>query len=167
MMNSNRSMKLFRATFVVAFVMLSSVGIAGAASHPGAPKWSKAQQDVWDTVLELKDSYAINPDLERCLGFFHEDFQGWYNSDPVANNKASIRPWLKNILESRKTEHYAASPVSITVLENTAIVYELHTWIYRDLDGPVSVERGYFHSVWKKEDGRWLLYSESGSMTSD
>lgn len=133
---------------------------------PGMPAWSEEQQKVADTIDSFWRAYTIEFDLEKAMGFFHDDFSGCYEGDVIPEGKEVAKQWFSQIAQKRETINFKSMPMSIKLTGDFAIVFELYRWTYRDKDGNEVYERGRFSGVWKKEDGRWLLFWESGGVDS-
>ena len=156
-------MKSTLSVLVVA-LFLTSIGTVTAADQQasGSPQWSADQAEVAKASKAITESYTTAPDIEKFASLLHPEFLGLYSGDPAPDNKAVTVEWVRNAIKTRKVIYMKSTPLNIKVEGNFAFVFELYTIFFKDAEGNEQLEATAGHSVFKKEGGKWLLFSEAG-----
>jgi hypothetical protein len=108
----------------------------------------------------MDESWA-NRDLDGYMSCLHENFIGWFQEDPLPQDKKSLRYWEEHWLSTSKILRKEIKYVSIKVTDDIAIVNYYMTTLREDENG-----KKLMYSKWtnicKKEDGKWLIIGMFG-----
>jgi len=127
-------MKTLTKTFITLFFMATISWPMITSSQ----EWSTEQQEVL-AVTENIFEYWGERDLEGFMSFFHENFMGWFGTDPFPNDKETLRELESLNLENEKIHHYRFKPISVTVTDNVAIVNMYYIAIRENENGKIQI----------------------------
>lgn len=156
--------KLASFLFIAGILYCLNPARAADPASRGLPQWSEAQKEVWEAVQAMSSSWTTEPNLELNDSLVHPDYLGLYTGDPIPDDKPVLLRWLKNAVKSRKVIYKKETPQSIKIVGDIAIVFSVQSLLFKDADGKDQFEIWSYHSVLKKENGKWLLFSEAGVM---
>lgn len=122
---------------------------------------SPAEREAWRTIESMTEALARR-DWEAFFSHFHPDFVGWtlVRATPVTLD--SRRKWVPFMYASVQIIEYEVQPLSVRVYGDTAVCHYLAFKAKKRPDGGLSLEKEKWSDVLKKEDGRWVLISDSG-----
>lgn len=103
--------------YFLACVVMAFSGLAFSDGH-----MSEEQQSVWKTVT---DSWAddVAENGKWPTEYVHGDAHSWGATWPAPRGAESIASWSRFDDESSETMKYELFPMTITVAEDTAVVY--------------------------------------------
>ncbi|MBT8196805.1 MAG: nuclear transport factor 2 family protein [Bacteroidia bacterium] len=125
-----------------------------------AQNWSAEQKEVWTAVNSWWDN-ARAQNAKALNDMAHKDYKGWGFNDAFPSSKADLEYWVTNLMPKRKTLHTSLKPLEILVNGNTAVLHYYYSEI-RMKDGKEENVSGRWTDVWIKENGKWMLYADSG-----
>jgi ketosteroid isomerase-like protein len=155
-------MKAFPPTPVV----LSLFGFVVLFSQPlAAQEWSAPQKEVWRNVESYWYLDAAR-DLGQFMAYFHEEYLGWYNRDPMPHGKTEARKWSENDFKTTKVLYYHITPLTIKIHGDIAIVHYYFTRTVKDAEGKQRNLRGRWTDILSKQEGKWIKLADHGGPES-
>lgn len=116
------------------------------------------QKEVWKTV-ETYTSLIMKGDIEKFLGYYHDDYSGWDYFEALPVNKEDLKNELWQ-LPKRKTTSYHLIPVAVTVINDMAIVHYYYSIIYINTDGIEKEKQGRNTDILIKQNNKWILIGD-------
>ncbi len=144
---------------VLCITLLSSAQLFGQ-------EWSEEQKEVWKNV-ETYSELSAKRDLEGFLGYFHDDYSGWFNQNALPNNKASVRKFLSHIFKTTKVLVNDIQPVAIKIHDNIAIVHYYYSNIVKDVEGKEKNTSGRWTDILMKQGDKWVMIGDHGGPSDD
>ena len=142
-----------RAFFLlVVFVLSSSVTAT-------AQQWSPEQQEVWEFEKHCWQ-LGLEKNMEERKACFHEDYVGWYSTDPVPmpySDTVVIR-----YVEKDRSVAYNMTPHSIMIHGNVAIIHLSGFTVEPGDDGKDKSVWDHWTDIALKEDGKWSWIADHG-----
>jgi len=126
-----------------------------------AQEWSDKQKEVWKNVETYWDLDAKR-DLEGVLGYFHDDYSGWFNRSALPGNKASTRKWVGHFFETTKILVQEIKPVAIKIHGNMAVVHYYYSRLVKDVEGKERNRSGRWTDILMKQGDKWVLIADHG-----
>jgi len=149
-------MKTLQKTVVALFLFMATISLPTISF---SQQWSTEQQEVL-AVTEKIFEYWAERDLEGFMSFFHDNFMGWFGTDPFPNDKETLRELESLTLKNQKIHHYRLKPISVTITDNVAIVNLYYVAMREDENGKV-INNSRSTETYIKENGKWLLLAWS------
>jgi len=109
-----------------------------------------------DTAVEGDEG-----DIEKLKSFYHPEMSWW---DYKQEHPVGIEAYLKYMEEFYKSELKwicDLEPFEIHIVGNTAVLYTTYTNKFTDPEGNETTSSGPWTAVLIKQDGKWLLLSNS------
>jgi ketosteroid isomerase-like protein len=131
-----------------------------------AQEWSAEQKEVWENV-ETYWELDAKRDLEGFLGYFHEDYSGWFNLNAVPNDKDGVRKWLSHSFKTTQILVQDIMPVAIKVHGDMAIVHYYYSRLIKEADGEEENINGRWTDILKKQGDKWVLIGDHGGPDDD
>ena len=131
-----------------------------------AQQWTAEQREVWKNV-EAYWALASNGDLEGYMSYFHPDYLGWYNLDPMPLDKAKEKKWYEYGFKTVKTIIYVLNPVGIKIYGDIAFAHYYYTNLSKDSEGKEKLEVGRWTDILMKQGEKWLIIGDHGGPTSE
>lgn len=128
-----------------------------------AQEWSAAQNEVWKAV-EQHWQADLEQDLDRAMAYFHDDYLGWWNRDPMPSDKPEIRKWIAHHYKTGKVLVQSIKPVGIKLHGDVALVHYHWARVIQDSEGGEKLTRGRWTDILRKQDGKWLLIGDHGGL---
>jgi ketosteroid isomerase-like protein len=144
------------ATLTGIFLMLAAI----LPNRVKAQEWSAAQKEVWKVENDIWASLAKG-DASAFLEFFHPDYMGWDDNDPLPSTKTELQKWIQLYTMGRKIISYEIKPVGIRVFGDFAIV-DYYYSMFSDVDGKKKMENGRWTDVLIKQGTKWFLAGDNG-----
>ena len=129
-----------------------------------AQEWSRPQLEVWQNVETYWELYANN-DLEGFLEYFHDDFSGWADGDPIPFDKADRASGYERFIETSEVVWYRIKPAAIKIHDDVAIVHYFFWMTIADADGEVSSAQGHWTDILTRRGDRWVMIADAGVTT--
>ena len=130
-----------------------------------AQEWSSDQKEVWTAIQGWwNNSQAQNS--KYLIDATHPDYKGWSFGDNYPTGKSDLTYWATNVLPKRKTLHTSLRPMEILVAGDVAVVHYYYSNVRMVEEKEKNVE-GRWTDIWRKVNGKWLLYADSGGELSD
>jgi ketosteroid isomerase-like protein len=120
-----------------------------------------AQREAWSAV-EAYTECLSRRDWEGFFSHFHDDFVGWTLRRPTPVTKETRQKWVPFVYRATEILEYEIQPLSVRIYGNVAVCHYLTFKAKKEGDGEVSLEKEKWSDVLIKQDGRWLLVSDSG-----
>ena len=126
-----------------------------------AQDWSPAQKDVWKNV---NDYWALlaKGDVNGFLDYFHSDYAGWDNSDPLPSSKEESRKWITFAYQGAKIPIYEIKPLTIKIYGDVAFVHYYYTLVKEASDGKKKNESGRWTDILLKQGNKWVMIGDHG-----
>ena len=134
-----------------------------AARQLCAQEWSAPQKEVWKTVETYNDFDAAR-NLDKFMAYFHDDYLGWWNRDPLPANKVELRKFLEQEYKTTKVLVQNVKPVGIRIHDNLAFVHYHWQRIVKDSEGKEKSTRGRWTDILVKQEGKWLIIGDHGGL---
>jgi ketosteroid isomerase-like protein len=128
-----------------------------------AQEWSAPQKEVWNAV-EQHWQADLERDLDRAMAYFHDDYLGWWNRDPVPSDKPEIRKWLAHHYKTSKVLVQSIKPVAIKLHGDVALVHYHWQRLEQNAKGDEKLSRGRWTDILRKHEGKWLLIGDHGGL---
>ena len=122
---------------------------------------SESERDAWRTIEAYTEALQ-RKDWEAFFSHFHDDFVGWTILRPTPNGKAQRQKWVPFMYLNAEIVQYELEPYSVKVHGNVAICHYMAIKAKKHANGSHSLEKEKWSDVLIKENGRWLLVSDSG-----
>ena len=145
----NLLISLFCTTLIVSTPKFSS-----------AQEWTKEQKEVLQAT-ETMFKYWANRDIEKYMTCLHDDFTGWFATDPLPLDKTSLQKWESFNLKNSKILEYEVKPVAITVSGDIGLIHYYLTVIRED-DNVIKLVYSRWTDIYKKENDKWLNIGTHG-----
>jgi uncharacterized protein (TIGR02246 family) len=119
-----------------------------------------------EAVAEYFHAYvdtAVEGDIEKLKSFYHPEMSWW---DYKQEHPVGIEAYLKSMEEFYKSGLKwicDLEPFEIHIVGDTAVLYTTYTNKFTDPEGNESTSSGPWTAVLIKQDGKWLLLSNSFS----
>ncbi len=117
-----------------------------------------------EAVAEFFQAYvdtAVEGDIEKLKSFYHPEMSWW---DYKQEHPVGIEAYLKSMEEFYKSELKwicDLGPFEIHIVGDTAVLYTTYTNKFTDSEGNETISSGPWTAVLIKQDGKWLLLSNS------
>jgi ketosteroid isomerase-like protein len=146
-------------------ILLSAIMIlffvAGIGSYTvKAQEWTPAQKEVWQNVNNYW-ALMTKGDIAGFMAYFHNDYLGWDNEDPVPSTKEETQKWLQFALQSAKTLIYNIKPLGIRVYGEFAFVHYYY-YIVREVEGKQKTDFGRWTDILMKQGDKWVMIGDHG-----
>ena len=124
-----------------------------------AQQWNADQLEVWDFEQRCWQM-GQDQDLEARRDCFHEDYVGWYATDPapMPYNDAVHGRWL----ETNRHIAFNMTPHTIMIHGDVAIVHLSGFIVGPGSDGKDVVSWEHWTDIALREDGRWSWIADHG-----
>jgi ketosteroid isomerase-like protein len=126
-----------------------------------AQSWTSDQQEIW-RVEEAMWQRDTAKDLTWIDTYLHANATSWGIDHPVPRNKASVTRWDKYAYSNATVLEYELFPLSITVMDDVAVVHYRYRIASEDLNKRREIVTGRYTDVLVREDGRWLILTVVG-----
>ena len=126
-----------------------------------AQEWSPAQKEVWKNVNTYWDIMAKG-DVNGFLEYFHADYAGWENGEPLPSSKEETKKWMTFAYQGVKTLIYDIKPVAIKIHGDVAIVDYFYTTVKENKEGKKTPESGRWTDILMKQGTKWVLIGDHG-----
>ena len=126
-----------------------------------AQEWSSDQQEVWTNVEAYWVLWAKR-DLDGFIGYFHNDYSGWFNRTDLPSDKASSKKWIAENFSSNKIAVHTIQPVAIKVHGDFAIVHYYYSYRQEDASGKKTNMNGRWTDILMKDGDKWVLIGDHG-----
>ncbi|MDH3587805.1 MAG: nuclear transport factor 2 family protein [Gammaproteobacteria bacterium] len=135
--------------------LLSVLGLMAILTGPAAAQtWSKAQLEVWDTVLEsYKDIDAQDANWSQKWVF--SDAMVWGPTFPMPRGRDSVKRWDAYQFPNSKNHVSEYSPAAIVVHDSTAVAHYYYSNASEDKDGERATTHGRCTDVLAKDGKKW------------
>jgi hypothetical protein len=143
--------------------------LASALARPSfGQELTDEQMGPW-SALEKQIKLAVGKEYEKEKEYIHSKaiFGGDDLPSPVtaARYEAYNKAFWEN---SEPVESYVLIPVTVTVVDNVAIINAYVKALVKEEDDEVEEKAFRLHNTWIKSDGRWqLLATYNASLSED
>lgn len=100
--------------------------------------------------------------MEKYLAYFHDDYLGWWNRDPLPADKAEVKKLLELDCATTKVLRYSVKPVGTKIHGNVAFAHYYWRRLMKDAEGKEKLKRGRWTDILMKVNGKWLLIGDHG-----
>lgn len=114
------------------------------------------QKEIWDTVLTYTKLIRQGK-VDEFLAYFHEEYSGWNNIEPLPADKQSIISELRNDFQLQVREDYKIIPIKIKVLDELAIV---HYYLSGSNETDSCNKIKHYTDVLVKNGNKWVLIAD-------
>jgi ketosteroid isomerase-like protein len=150
--------------FVKGLIALIALSFAGLGpSRLQAQEWSAAQKEVWKNVETYWDLDAKRG-VEKFMAYFHDDYLGWFNRDPMPHTKAETRKWVEHDFKTTTVLYQSIKPVAIKLHGNVAFVHYYYGRNIKDAEGKEKVLRGRWTDILTKQEDKWVMIGDHGGL---
>lgn len=125
-----------------------------------AQNWSSDQKEVWSAIESWWDNSKAN-NTTALTSSIHSDYRGWSLDEAFPSTQKDLTYWVNNLMSKRKTLRTSLKPLDILVSGDMAVVHYLYSQINSVEDKEKTIT-GRWTDVWKRENGKWMLYADSG-----
>jgi len=139
--------------------------LLGSATQARAQEWSAAQKEVWKNV-ETYWKLGADKNLEGFLAYFHDDYVGWDQQQPLPSTKAELRKWVEHDFKTNDVVLYEIKPLAIKIHADVAFVDYYYSQIVKGPDGKEKSESGNWTDILMKQGDKWVLIGDHGGKTS-
>jgi ketosteroid isomerase-like protein len=143
-------------TIVMAIILMAGLGSYSLK----AQEWSPIQKEIWNNVNNYWALMAKG-DINGFLEYFHKDYLGWDNDDPLPSNKEESQKWLQFTYQFTKILYYSIKPLGIKVYGDVAFVHYYY-YIVREADGKKTWEQGRWTDILLKQGDKWVMIGDHG-----
>ena len=126
-----------------------------------AQDWSPAQKEVWKNVNTYWDIMSKG-DINGFLEYFHADYAGWENGEPLPSSKDETKKWMTFAYQGSKVLIYEIKPVAIKIHGDVAIVDYFYTTVKENKEGKKNAESGRWTDILLKQGTKWVLIGDHG-----
>lgn len=119
---------------------------------------STEQNEVWENVKKYT-SLIMQNDVKKFLKYFHKDYTGWNYKAFLPVKKTDIKNELLH-LPKRKIIEYEIFPLSIQVVNKTAIVHYIYSAKYSDTNGKEKEKNGRNTDILIKQQNKWMIVAD-------
>lgn len=134
--------------------------VAGGAA--GQQAWTPAQGEVLAAIEAFSATTAPGgAGADAYAAYLADDFSRWTLGSSVVSDKASwvdgVRDWFTDgwRVADREVE---TVEVEVEVRGDLALTRRVVREVYRGPDGARSSSRAALAEIWRRQDGRWLLW---------
>ncbi len=141
-------------TFRIPFYLLIALLLFSckSSSEQDIERWKK---EVFDTEKEFNDM-AQEKGLEEAFAHFAADSGVIRRNRKIVKGKAEIRNWYANDFRPNETLTWSPTFIDVSKSGDLAYTYGDFTFTYYDTLGNQKVNKGIFHTVWKRQpDNMW------------
>ena len=119
--------------------------------------FSIAEIEVWEEIKNnLENMFKGNK--EKYLSFLHENYTGWSYNELLPIKKSSIKSEINSITINSKEILFEIFPLSIKVVDNTAVVHYFYSSKNKE---NVKIERSVrLTDLLIKQNGNWFLLGD-------
>lgn len=117
---------------------------------------NEIQKEVWNTVL-IYTKLIKQGKIAEFLKYFHEDYTGWNNIEPLPVDKQAIEDEISKRRPSKVDKDSNIIPIKINVQDKLAIVHYYLSG--RNIDDNTRELKRYTDVLIKKEN-KWLLIAD-------
>ncbi len=142
-------------------VVLITLFFGFGLSSVVAQEWSSAQKEVWKNVNNYWEIMAKG-DVNGFLDYFHADYAGWENDEPLPSTKEETKKWLSFAYQGIKVAIYDLKPVAIKIHGDVAIVDYYFALIKENKEGKKTSESGRWTDILLKQGTKWVLIGDHG-----
>lgn len=148
--------------FLAVFMLIAFSSVAYSAGH-----MSDDQKAVWKVVADSwADDVAENGKWPN--EYIHEDAHSWGPTWPAPRDAESIASWSRFDSESGDTIKYELFPITITVVDDTAVAYYGMVTVSTDYQGKRERSSGGLIETLVRTDAGWKFIGlTSFEMDSD
>lgn len=146
-------------------IIMVLMAFIGSPILSQAQEWTKQQKEVWTAVNGWWEN-SKNKNGKALIESVHADYKGWSFDNSFPGNKEDLKYWVTNQLPKRETLHTSLKPLEILVSGDVAVLHYYYSEI-RKVDDKEKTVSGRWTDVWKKEDGKWKLFADSGGEMND
>jgi hypothetical protein len=107
-----------RAQRMVIFILSLLFILCYSISY--SQEWSSEEKEAFKIIQNVCDSWAKR-DLETYMSFYHSNFVGWFQKDPLPIDKNSLHNWERYWLSTDIIHHYELKPVCIKITDDIAV----------------------------------------------
>jgi ketosteroid isomerase-like protein len=147
-------------TFTKSILIVLCITLFSSAQLLGQ-EWSAEQKEVWKNVETYWDLDS-KEDLEGFMSYFHDDYSGWYNLNPLPGDKAKARKFITHGYKTTETMIHDIQPVAINIHGNVAIVQYYYSRVFKDAEGKEKNENGHWTDILMKQGDKWVMIGDSG-----
>ena len=126
-----------------------------------AQEWSPAQKEVWKNVNTYWEIMAKG-DVNGFMEYFHADYAGWENGEPLPSTKEETRKWLSYGSAQGKVLIFDIKPVAIKIHGDVAIVDYFYTMVKENKEGKKNPDAGRWTDILLKQGTKWVLIGDHG-----
>ena len=153
-----------RKQFIKSLVVVAALSFAWLLPKQlCAQEWSAAQKEVWKNVETYWDLDAAR-DVEKFMAYFHDDYLGWYNRDPMPHTKAETRKSVEHDFKTTKVLYQSIKPVAIKIHGDIAFVHYYYVRTIKDAEGKEKNVRGRWTDILTKQEGKWVMIGDHGGL---
>jgi len=146
-----------KRNLILTIVLFLGIGFSSVM----AQEWSPAQKEVWKNVNDYW-SLMAKGDVNGFLEYFHADYAGWENSEPLPSGKEETRKWINYAYQGIKIPVYEIKPVAIKIHGNVAFVDYYYSTAKENKEGKKSLETGRWTDILLKQGTKWVLIGDHG-----
>ncbi len=143
--------------FLLTIALFLGLGISSVF----AQEWTPAQKEVWKNVNTYWE-IMTKGDVNGFLEYFHADYAGWENGEPLPSTKEETRKWLSYSYAEGKVLIFDLKPVAIKIHGDVAIVDYFYTMVKENKDGKKNPETGRWTDILLKQGTKWVLIGDHG-----
>jgi ketosteroid isomerase-like protein len=140
--------------------LLAAAAVVLIPTASQAQEWSATQQEVWQNVETFWDLGA-QEDIEGSMGYFHDDFLGWFAGQWVPTNKADRRVTAERNYETTDAVWHYLKPLGIKVHGNVAIAHYIYSVAYLDSEGTEQSSWGHCTDILMKQGDKWVFIGDA------
>lgn len=117
------------------------------------------QKEVWNVVLTYT-KLIMHGKVDEFLDYFHEDYSGWSNIEPMPADKESIITELGNRSIQKVTEKYYLIPIKIKIHDKIAII---HYFLSEKSEDEYEIKKSsikHYTDILINNNGKWFLLAD-------
>jgi ketosteroid isomerase-like protein len=153
-------MVCIRAQFLVGLM------VAFCLTAPlSAQEWSAEQKEAWASEVAYWKAIA-DRDESAAVAYMHDDYRGWFYGDTLPAGKTAAKTNFSHSFPLTKFFYHEATPISILVRGNTAVVHYVVVGHWTNEKGEHESGEQRWTDTLVKEGGKWFLLADHGGPTS-
>lgn len=105
--------------------------------------------------------YRLIFNLMKFLEYFHKDYVGWDNDDPMPGTKEEAIKWLQFTSQYHKILIYELKPITIKVYGDFAFAHYYY-YTMNEIDYKRTPEMGRWTDILMKQGDKWVMIVDHG-----
>ena len=119
----------------------------------------KKQKEVWD-VVQIYTDLIMHGKVDEFLEYFHEEYSGWSNVEPIPSDKESLVSELRRRSPLQVIEQYDIIPIKIKIHDKIAIVHYFLRKRFKDKERNKKTIVKHYTDILVNNYDRWFLIAD-------